>query len=203
MTRNLPVPAALALGATFLAGCTVFPESEPPRVMDLAVPDHGYRAEAPRPESLRVGMPHASGIFDSTHILAKPSPLEFRIYPDVRWQDTIPVMVRDLLLEAHRTSNGFAHVVYDISQTDTDWTLVSELSSFHTENYDGGPKVVIRLHAQILSNRSRNTLCSKSFRVVEEAAGETAEQAVAAFSSAGGTLSEAVARWAVECPGNN
>lgn len=199
MNRLLLNVTALALGASVLVGCTVFPTPEPPRVMDLAVPSHDYRAPSTSPQSLRIDTPHASGLFNTTQILAKPTPLEFRIYPGVRWRDTIPIMTRDLLLEALRASHGFRNVVNDTSQAEADWTMISELSAFHTENYRSDTQAVIQLHAQILSNRSRETLCSQSFRVSDDVAGKTPTHAVEAFAAAGGKLSEAIARWAAGC----
>lgn len=189
------------LGA--LTGCTVFPNPEPPRVMDFSVADPEYRAAETQPYSLRVDTPYASDPINSNRILAKPTPWEFQIYEEVRWRDTVPTVVRDLLLTHLRASKGFSAIMSDTNPADADWTLVSELSAFHTENNAKSPNVVIELHAQIVNNRTRATLCSDSFRVKQPAEGARIELVVEAFSMAGERLSQDITRWATQCNGTN
>tara|TARA_B100000519_G_scaffold202933_1_gene223087 strand:+ start:2913 stop:3200 length:288 start_codon:yes stop_codon:yes gene_type:complete len=87
--RNL----TLLLGAAVAGGCTVFPNPEPPRVMDLAVVQTAPAAEQRIQASLRVDTPYASEPFNGSLILAKPTPQEFRAYEGTRWRDTAPVVV--------------------------------------------------------------------------------------------------------------
>ncbi len=198
MIRWLLFTAVMPLIAA-LAGCTVFPNPEPPRVMDLTLGDLPYHAIEAQPHSIRVDTPYASEPFNGTQILAKPNAWEFRIYGGVRWRDAAPVIVRDILIQALRESGGFRDIVSDTSPAETDWTLITELSAFHTESHPDGVHAAIRLHARILDNRSRNTLCAKGFSVTQETDGPEIEQVIKGFSGAGTALSESVSRWAVEC----
>lgn len=189
-----------ALLAT-LGGCTVFPTPEPPRVMDFSVPDPTFRAAEMRPYSFRVDTPYASDPVSSNRILAKPTPWEFQVYEGVRWRDTVPVIVRDLLVKTIRASRGFENVISDTNPADADWTLVSELSAFHTENNADTVVAVIALHGQVINNRSRATLCSDSFRIEQPAEAANIEAVVEAFSLAGERLSQTITEWAAGCNG--
>ncbi|WP_324123939.1 ABC-type transport auxiliary lipoprotein family protein [Marinobacter sp. F4218] len=186
---------------TALVGCTVFPTPEPPRVMDFAVPDPTFRAPETRPYSFRVDTPYASDPLSSNRILAKPTPWEFQVYDGVRWRDTVPVIVRDLLVKTIRASGGFENVISDTNPADADWTLVIELSAFHTENNAETVTAVIELHGQVIDNRSRATLCSDSFRIEQPAEGSDIEAVVKAFSQAGERLSQTITEWAARCNG--
>ncbi|MBW0146099.1 ABC-type transport auxiliary lipoprotein family protein [Marinobacter arenosus] len=201
MNGILPSSMLIASVLALLSGCTVFPTPEPPRVMDFSVPNPTFRAEETRPYSFRVDTPYASYPMSSNRILAKPTPWEFQVYDGVRWRDTVPVIVRDLLVKTIRASGGFENVISDTNPADADWTLVSELSAFHTENNPETVIAVIALHGQVINNRSRATLCSDSFRIEQPAEGPDIEAVVEAFSLAGERLSQTITEWAARCNG--
>lgn len=167
--------------------------------MDFTLQELQYRASETQPHSLRVATPYATEPFGSTRILAKPNAWEFRIYEGARWRDTAPIMVRDMLVQALRISMGFRDVISDTSPADADWSLITELTAFHTERQSNSVDAVITLHARILNNRSRHTLCAKAFSVDQPLAGTTIEQVVEGFNTAGKKLSESISRWAAEC----
>lgn len=193
--RNL----TLLLGAAVASGCTVFPNPEPPRVMDLAtardVPDAGHTVSG----TLRVDTPYASEPFNGSLILAKPTPQEFRAYEGTRWRDTAPVVVRDTLVSSLRQSGAYSNVITDTNPAQAELTLVTELSAFHSETPESGPQVVIELHLQMIHNRSRASLCTRTERVVEPASGTSVDQIVEAFGTAGSDLAARVIEWSTRC----
>ena len=193
--RNL----TLLLGAALASGCTVFPNPEPPRVMDLAVVQTAPAAEQRIQASLRVDTPYASEPFNGSLILAKPTPQEFRAYEGTRWRDTAPVVVRDTLVNSLRQSGAYTNVITDTNPAQAELTLVTELSAFHSETPESGPQVVIELHLQMIHNRSRARLCTRSVRVVAPASGTSVDQIVEAFGTAGSNLAARVIEWATTC----
>ncbi|SNC74831.1 cholesterol transport system auxiliary component [Marinobacter sp. es.048] len=189
----------LLLGAAFASGCTVFPNPEPPRIMDLAVVQVVPEAEQPIMASLRVDTPYASEPFNGSRILAKPTPHEFRAYEGTRWRDTAPVVVRDTLVTSLRNSNAYTNVITDTNPAQAELSLVTELSAFHSETPAKGPQVVIELHLQMIHNRSRARLCTHIVRIVEPASGTSVDQIVEAFGTAGSKLAARVIDWATTC----
>jgi cholesterol transport system auxiliary component len=190
----------LLLCLAIVSGCTVFPNPEPPRVMDMALPATTQQAVEESSLTLRVDTPYASEPFNSTRILAKPTPWEFRAYEAVRWRDTVPVVLRDTLVEALRSSNAFASVISDTNPANAELTLISELTAFHAENPESSsPQIVIALHMQLIHNRSRASLCSNNFRILAPASGTGIEQIVEAFGAAGSDLASSVIQWTRAC----
>ncbi len=199
MNRHLAVVLAQALTLATMAGCTIYPSAAPPRVMDLAAVSPMPQAERTRPLILRIETPYASDPLGSNRILAKPTPLEFRIYSEVRWRDTAPVVVRDHLVQRFRNARTFTSVITDTNPAEADWTLASELTAFHSEVRSGGVQVILELHAQLIDNKSREIQCAASFQAQEKAVGVTIERVVEAFGRAGETLSKELVTWAGEC----
>lgn len=191
---------AVVLAIALVTGCTVFPSQDPPRVMEIAVSEPARQADQRFGETVRIDTPYASDPFNSSRILAKPNSWEFRAYPSVRWRDLMPILVRDTLVGALRSSGAFAGVITDTSPAPAELTLISELTAFHIENTEGtAPRAVIELHALLLENGSRRSLCRRSFRIVEPASGPGIEQAVEAFGAAGNRLSDEVIEWVTGC----
>lgn len=199
MTRSLARKLAPLFGLALTAGCTVFPNPEPPRVMDLTLTGNIPVAEKRIPASLRVDTPYASEPYNSTRIMAKPTPQEFRIYEGVRWRDTIPVVVRDTLISAIRQGDAFANVITETNPGQADLSLITELSAFHADTRTAPPEVTIELHLQIIHNRSRDRLCIRNIRITHPADGSSVDQIVAAFGSAGSNLAAGVIEWAMTC----
>lgn len=193
--RNL----TLLLGVAFASGCTVFPNPEPPRIMELAVDQAVPAAEEPVMASLRVDTPYASEPFNGSLILGKPTPQEFRTYGGSRWRDTAPVVMRDTLVNSIRQSGAYTNVMIDTNPAQADLTLVSELSAFHSEKRESGTKVVIELHLQLIHNRSRASLCTRTIQILEPATGTSVEEVVEAFGAAGSELAARVIDWAMTC----
>lgn len=199
MTLRAIKNLSLLLGIALAGGCTVFPNPEPPRVMDLAPPQAVPQAGQPIAASLRVDTPYASEPFNGSLILAKPTPQEFRAYEGTRWRDTAPVVVRDTLVSSLRQSGTYTNVITDTNPAQAELSLVTELSAFHSETPEAGPQVVIELHLQLIHNRSRSSLCTRTVRIVEPASGTSVDQIVEAFGIAGSSLAARVIDWVTTC----
>ncbi len=198
--QPLAILAALGL-ALALSGCTVFPDREPPRVMDLALSDVAAATTSGYGRSLRVDTPLATEPFDSSRILTKPSPNEYQMYGKVRWRDTAPVLVRELIIGALRQERRFDGVISETSPAASDLTLTSDLYGFHSETRDGQVSVKITLYGQIIDNRSRTTLCTRNFEVSELAIAGDIDAVVGAFGAAGEELRRQVRNWLESCLG--
>lgn len=202
MTTGIARLAILTVSIT-LTACTVFPTPEPPRVMDLAPSADQARLTPAKQVSLRVDTPLASDPLDSSRILLKPTPYEYQALPGVRWRDSMPVVLRDHLIQSYRQSGAFNKVVTDTSPATTTHTLISELTAFQAENRSGGVFVVIDLHTEVMNNRSRRTLCADNHRLELEADSAVIEDLVVTFSEGAQALSARTNRWAFDCLGDD
>lgn len=192
---------ALAISGS-MAACTVFPVPEAPRVMDFPTPHTLNSNTASRSESLRIDTPMASDPYNSSRILAKPLPWEFRVYGGVRWRDTVPVLVRDMLAGAFRDSASFQHVVMDPAPGSADLSLSTEINAFHAINQGDSARVTLSVYGQLVENRSQAILCSNSFTVSTPAEDKSIEAVVLAFGNAGEQLANELIAWAKNCDPN-
>ncbi|WP_372985548.1 ABC-type transport auxiliary lipoprotein family protein [Marinobacter sp.] len=190
----IPVIASFAMTA-----CTIFPTPEAPRVMDLGSVDPVQRLEIRHARTLRVDTPLASEPVNGTRILTKPTPHEFQMYGNARWRDSAPILVRDYLIDTLRQSRGFANVVTDTSAASTDLTLISELSAFQAEKFEGETRVVIELHTEVLDNRSRQSLCVRDSRLAQPAASGELDEVVGVFSTTANQLAAETLLWVHRC----
>jgi len=198
MTRCLKPLAALSAALT-LSACTVLPESQPPRIVDLAVNGEHPVYDRPRPESLRVDLPRASAPFDSNLVLIQPSRWEFQALPDTRWRTDLPMLVHDQLVQSLRETKGFNNVLTTNSAANADISILSELRGFHARKTAGSTRVVIQLYYELLNNRSRETLCVLDEKQVVSAENSDLANLMAAFSQGISRVATNTARWAFSC----
>ncbi|WP_100640222.1 ABC-type transport auxiliary lipoprotein family protein [Marinobacter salexigens] len=192
--------AGIALSISgILTACTVFPVPEAPRVMDLPVPQALKTNTTSRPESLRIDTPRASNPYNSSRILAKPQPWEFRVYGGVRWRDSVPVLLQDMLAGAFRASASFQHVAIDSGPGNTDLNLATEIIAFHAVTHSDSTRVTIEVFGQLVDSRSQKTLCSNSFTVSKPAGNTNIDEVVLAFGTAGDQLADEIIAWAKNC----
>lgn len=198
ITRSPGLVTAVGL-TTVLSGCTVFPDRDPPRVMDIPFPKMTESAAPAFGKSLRVDTPQATEPFDSSRILNKPSPNEYQMYGKVRWRDTAPVLVRELIIATLRQEGRFSAVINETSPSASELTLTSDLYGFHSESHSGRTSVNVVLYGQIMDNRSRTTICTEDFQVSIEAAASDIDAVATAFADAGDELGAEVRDWLGNC----
>lgn len=191
--------APTLLLSMMLSGCTVFPVPEPPRFMELMPASRHLTFDRTLPVSLRVDTPMASDPLDSARILIKPSAYEYQAMAGARWRESIPVVVRDHLIDTLRASGGFANVMTDTSPATADLTLVSEINRFQAQKTQDGAEVTIAFHLELMENRSRQSLCVQDYHQQVPASGTELEPLMEAFSKAANTASTAITSWAHRC----
>lgn len=203
MTLYRVMPTATLLLAAGLTGCTVFPDREPPRVMDIPIAEVPKESGPAFGKSVRVDTPQATEPLDSSRILAKATPSEFQVYGQVRWRDTAPVLVRELMIGTLRRDGRFSSVVNETSPTASDLTLASDLYGFHSELFGDQTRVTIAMYSQVMDNRSRETVCQENFDITVPAADDDIEAIVASFKEAGNDLSQQMRDWLGQCLNGN
>lgn len=197
--KHVRAAGTLLAVSGILTACTLFPTPEAPRVMDFPGPLTLQKSATSSSHSLRVDTPFASEPFNSTRILAKPVPWEFRVYGGVRWRDTTPVILRDMMVDAFRATEGFNNVIMETGAGNTDLNLATEITAFHTTSQGDRTRVTITVYGQLIENRSQETLCAENFTVSEPVEDEGIDSVVRAFGSAGRELAESMTSWAQKC----
>ncbi|HEY0179457.1 MAG TPA: ABC-type transport auxiliary lipoprotein family protein [Dokdonella sp.] len=175
------VPLSLALLA---AGCSsLFSVQRTP--FTIYSPRYTAAAHAgPRVDwQLAVETPIASDALDSSRLLAMPSPGVLEVFPNARWRDSAPVLLRSLVVEGFDRSGRIVGVGSTASGLRADYALAIVLRDFQLEVAGGSPRAAIRFQAQLLDYTSSRVLASRSFDETAPAAGTDAASAFAAFET--------------------
>lgn len=187
------------LGMTLLAGCSILPKAEFPRVYLLPA------APAARPATttsvtwtLRIATPTAPRALDSARIAVVPEAHTISVYAGARWADSVPHLVRDRLADAFRDTGRVRAIGTDDGNLGADYELDGSLAAFQTEYVDGKPTVVIRFDAILAGTRKHQMVGARRFEVREPVDGKAVPQVVEAFGRAMDILAREVTAWTLE-----
>lgn len=190
---------AAPLLVALLAGCSILPKAESPRIYTLpAAPGGRPAAPAPVTWALRIATPNAPRALDNARIAVVPEANTITVYAGARWADSGPHLVRDRLADAFRDSGRVAAISTDDSNLGADYELGGALASFQTEYAGGTPEVVIRFDAILAATRKHQIVGTHRFEVHEPVGGKDVPQVVEAFGRAMDKVSRDVVAWTVE-----
>jgi cholesterol transport system auxiliary component len=146
---------------------------------------------------IAVELPTAGGGIDTDRILIKPSPLQARYLPGVRWIDPAPALVQSLLVASLQDTGAFSHVGRPQAGPLPDYTLLTDIRAFQAEatTAEGPPyRTRVALVLSLVREEDNGIVSTRIF--TGERIAETAEPAllVPAFDAAtDDVLREAVA----------
>lgn len=193
--RVLPL---LFLAMAFaLPGCNLITERTPITLYELPgqalepAPEQSLQSRA----TLRLVMPHASGLLDGSRILVVPQPNQPRAYEGARWADDMPHLVRNRLLDAFQDDGRITHLVHEESTVSADLELLSDLRSFHSEYRNGLPEATLRLDARLVDTRSQRLVATQRFVQRQQAKTEAIPDVVDAFGMAADRLAREMVDW--------
>ncbi|HPG92938.1 MAG TPA: ABC-type transport auxiliary lipoprotein family protein [Dokdonella sp.] len=198
MNRNLRllvVAASLLLGAcAALSGKHGSFAVYAPR-LDAAVP---HATQAPIDWQLLIDTPRASTALDTNHIAVMPGPDLIEVYPEARWRDPAPSMLRSLIVQGFDQDGRIRGVSALESGLNGDYSLVFELRDFQIEITDGSARAAIRLTVKLFDRRSNRIVASRTFAEEAPAAGTDVASAVVAFGAAINHLVPQLVDWTVD-----
>ena len=147
---------------------------------------------------LLIDRPRTSAALDTTHIAIMPRPAVIEVFPEARWRDPAPDLLRSLLVQAFDQDGRIGGVSATESGLNGDYSLAIELRDFQAELADGGVRAAIRLSAKLFDRRSNRIVASQAFDQETAAAGSDVASAVAAFEQAFDQLLPRIVEWTVQ-----
>jgi cholesterol transport system auxiliary component len=184
----------LALLTGLLSSCSILPQSEPADVYRLPSAPPALRQANAVPWSLRIAKPQASEALNNPHIAVVPQGNLISSYKGARWSDPAPVLLRNRLLDAFARDGRVQRLSSDDANLQGDFELGGQLQAFQTEYGPGGPQVIIRLDALLVSS-SHRVLASHRFEVRQPLSDPKVPAVVAGFGQAGDELMKQVIDW--------
>jgi cholesterol transport system auxiliary component len=195
MRRCLPFAALLMLCAcASLTGKREPFTTYSPRYAPAPAPANAARVDW----QLAIDTPFAGDTIDTTRMLVMPTPGALETYKGGRWADSVPMLLRGLLIQAFQTSNRIAGVGAVASGLHGDYLLSVDLYDFETQYRDGSPHAVIRLNAKLIDETVNRVAVARTFEADAPVAGASAAEAAAAFEQALNTLLPDVVGWTLD-----
>lgn len=193
----------VVLGFTLmLGGCSVLPKKMPLTVYVLR-PVPIETSEQPNAAIVQIHAPRSSGILGGSSIAVMPSAQQVSVYSGARWDDILPRLVQDYLIQNFRTAAAFEAVIDTDSHIVPDYHLISDLRAFHSSythagNNRGNPMVEVEFDVQLIDAYARTIVAQRRFSVVEPSSGTEVDVVVQAFNRAAATLSAELLEWTAQ-----
>lgn len=189
--------AAMTIGS---CSSLIGPSGPPPQIYRLGPafpPPAGGEAVS---WQLAVGRPSTTQALDTERIaLLRGSVLDY--YANAQWNDSVPRLLQDLLVEAFEKSGRVPAVARESESLRPDYVLTSEIRDFEAQ-YDsenGAPLVVVDIMTKLMTPAGR-VIGSLETKQRARAGQNSVPSVVAAFDEAlAGALAEIVA-WTIERP---
>jgi cholesterol transport system auxiliary component len=147
---------------------------------------------------LAIDTPLASDALDTSRMLVMPTPGSIETYKSGRWADTMPLMLRSLLIQAFQTSGRIVGVGAVASGLHGDYVLTIDLYDFETQYRDGAPHAIVRLTAKLTDATTNRIATARTFDADAPVGGALAGDAAAAIEQALNTLLPQIVSWTLE-----
>lgn len=178
-----------------LAACTVLPKTPVSQVWLLPAQPGTPVSGQTINRSLRVVQPNTSQFINSSRIAVQPQDSEITVYSGSRWSDSVPVLVRNRLMQELRTSGRFLSVSSDDDNLQADFELGGDLSSFQGVYRGKKGEVLIQFDAHLVQTSDRRVIASQRFVIRQPIDGSSMNEVVKAFGLASDRLAAEILRW--------
>lgn len=199
--RLAPVLFALGLLTLgLLSGCSSLGgPSEPSTVYAPVIDARPDPAWPVVPWSLDIAQPTGAQALDGLQIMVSPTPGELQAYRASSWAQTPGAMIETSLMRTLEDSGKIASVSRQGSGASANYRLLLDLRDFRSD-YAGSatPSATIEVNAKLLHLSDQAIVGSRSFRVVQPAAGVDVAQVTDAFAQALSTLTHDLSGWTLE-----
>ncbi len=195
--------AVLAAGASLLAlsACSgVVGPPDAPQIYMLKPAPAGAVNGPKVAWSLGVAIPNAPHELDTDRLVISRSVDTADYYANAIWQDRLPSLVQEALVDAFEASGRIDSVVRDEEGITTDYLIKVDIDEFQARyaTPDGAPTAVVALEALIVSRLNRNLVSRFSVKKEVPAGQNSVSAAVQAEDTALGAALGEVVRWALD-----
>jgi cholesterol transport system auxiliary component len=150
--------------------------------------------------SLGVAQPSAPHALDTDRLVISRSADTADYYANAVWQDRLPSIVQEALVDAFEASGRIDNVVRDAEGLRSDYLLKMDIDEFQAryDTPDGAPTVVVALEALMVGRQDRNLIAHFSVKKEAPAGQNSISAAVQAADVALGAALSDIVRWALD-----
>jgi cholesterol transport system auxiliary component len=187
--------ATMAVGG---CGSLLGPSGPPPQIYRLDPtfpPPAGGGAVS---WQIAVGRPYATQTLDTERIaLLRGSQMDY--YADAQWNDTVPRLVQDLLVEAFEKNGRVPAVARESESLHADYVLASEIRDFEAQydSADGAPLIAVDIVVKLLTPAG-HVVSSLETKQTARAGQNSVASVVAAFDQAVAAALAEISAWTLQ-----
>jgi cholesterol transport system auxiliary component len=150
--------------------------------------------------SLAVAVPQAPHNLDTDRLVISRTADTADYYADAVWQDRLPAIVQNALVDAFEASGRIDTVVRDSEGVVSDYILKVDIDDFiaRYDTPDGAPTAVVALEAMLVERTTRTLIAHMNVKKEAPAGQNSVDAAVQAEDSALGAALGDIVRWALD-----
>jgi len=151
---------------------------------------------------LAVGIPDAAASLDTARIALSRSATTMDYYANAAWDDRLPLLLQNLLIETFDASGRIISVGRDTGGLETDYLLQAELRNFeaHYDTPDGPPKIIVSIQAKLARMPQREIVATLNANQQAQASANNLDSVVMAFDQATAPAIAQIAAWTLAQP---
>ena len=196
LTRKLTPILMVALATLGLSACiSVLPKTAgpSPRYAISSVTPRNVPTD-PVAWSLVVADPTSSQLFNTVKVPVMSAKNQFQFLAGSEWVDRVPVLLQRAVVRTFENTDLITNVGDLSSQPISDYTLRTDIRSFHADLTGVTPVVTIQVFARFVNDDGR-VLASRNFSVREETASDSVDDLMPAFNVAADRILEDLVAW--------
>jgi len=151
---------------------------------------------------LAVGVPDAAASLDTARIALSRSATTMDYYANAAWDDRLPLLLQNLLIETFDASGRIISVGRDTGGLEADYLLQAELRNFeaHYDTPDGAPKIIVSIQAKLARMPQREIVATLNANQQAQASANNLDSVVMAFDQAAAPAIAQIAAWTLAQP---
>jgi cholesterol transport system auxiliary component len=194
----------LAGGASLLSACgslQLIPTPPTPQLY-LLRPQIMPPMGSPVAWRLAVAIPDAKASLNTARIALSRSATTMDYYANAAWDDRLPLLLQNLLLETFDSSGRIVSVGRDTAGLETDYLLQTEVRNFeaHYDTPDSAPKIMVSLQAKLARMPQREIVGTLNAAQQAQASANNLDSIVLAFDEATAPAVAQIAAWTLAMP---
>lgn len=154
----------LGLSILSLSACSILPKAPAVNTYQLPPSNVSVRVNS-KPLSLMVATPYANRYLNHQRLVVVKANHEVQSYAGMRWDDELPTVFRNRLIDDVRRSQAYRTVVNDKEAVLTDLVLRTDLLAYQLQFMQNQPFVVISVDANLFNAKDSSVIGSKRFSV--------------------------------------
>jgi len=186
----------LVLGALALSACSLGGKAVPLTVIEPQLEPIVIEGLAPVDWSIEVPRPITDQTRDSDRLIVRRSGGRLQFYPGVSWVDSLPDMVRTLLVQSFIDSTSVAGAAR--SGIRARFALATELRRFELVDDGNGRRVELVITSRLIDREGGSTAAVQTFRSVARPDSTTLPSMIDAFEVALTEFAGGLIEWSAE-----